>query len=260
MERSVEAAERAGSVSNQNRAMSLANLGGLDTDVGDFESAVARYADALEAARSHFGRDHPYLIALQNNVGRLYLEMGDLDQAALAFGEAATQFERTLGLTHIRTLTALNNLAYVLHESGDLDGATSTYERALTGTREVFGEEHSEYRGTLRNYAFLLWEDERYAESAEHWDFLADQFRTHEPGSEGLAAVYEVYAAALRVMQTPTEEAVEPMLDVFERMRGVLEVGDPMFQSGLRQVVAALEKAGDEVLAAELRDRWTVAN
>lgn len=260
MERSVEAAERAGSASDQNRAMSLANLGGLDTDAGDFETAVARYAEALEAARLHYGSEHPYLFVLQNNVGRLYLEMGDLERAASAFGAAAEQLERTLGVTHIRTLTALNNFAYVLHESGDLEGAASTYERALGGTREAFGEDHSEYRGTLRNYAFLLWEDERYAESAVHWDFLADQFREHEPGSEGLAAMYEVYAAALRVMQTPGEETVEPMLDRFERMRRVLEVGDPMFQSGLRQVVAALEKAGDEVLAAELRDRWTVAD
>ncbi len=145
MQAAIDAARRAGADADENRAFTLANLGGLLTDKGDYEAAVACYEEARVLVGALFGADHPYLFALQNNIGRLRLEMGDLESAKLAFEAAAEHLERTVGATHVRTLVALNNLAYVLHESGDLAGAASTYERALAGTREAFGIEHSEY-------------------------------------------------------------------------------------------------------------------
>ncbi len=256
MEKAIEAAQEAGDVADQNRAFTLANLGGLLTDQGEYASAVERFEEALGLVEALFGADHPYLFALQNNIGRLRLEMGDLEEARRAFEGAAEHLARTVGEHHFRTLTALNNLAYVLHEAGDLEGAVSVYERALAGTREAYGIEHSEYLGTLRNYAFLLWDAERYGESAQHWLFLADQFRAHEADGEGLGAMYEVYGRALRVMDSPGPETVGAMLGAFERLTGVLEVSDQMLQSGLRQVVAALEHAGRADLAVEYRERW----
>lgn len=258
IERSIAEAERAGSVADQNRAFSLANLAGLLTDAGEYAPAVEHYERARTLVLDLHGKNHPCLSALQNNIGRLQLAMGNLAEAKQAFEIAAEDLDRTVGANHARTLTALNNLAYVMGEMGDLDGAAKVYERALAGTRTAFGEDHREYRSTLRNYAFLLWDAERYTEGAQTWLFLADQYRKHETDSAGLAAMYEVYGRSLAVLADPSSDAIERMLLAFRAQTELMPAEDSMLQSGLRQVLTALEHAGREDLAAQYRDRWEI--
>lgn len=240
----IEAAEMAGNSADRDRAFALSNLGGLHTDLGEYALAAERYAQAEPLIAAIYGDEHPYLSTVSNNIGRLKLAAGDLEGATKAFSTAADRLSALVGEQHPRTLTVLNNLAYAQHEARDFAASEATYLRALEGVLLVYGPDHREYRGTLRNYAWLMWDSERYEEASDAWGKVAVGFQSE--GGEGMlmGLLYEVYAAALSVMADPNEARIEQLVRAFEKHTQTVAVDDPRAQSGLRQVVAALERAG----------------
>jgi serine/threonine protein kinase len=257
MRMSIEAGERAGSAADRDRAFALANLAGLHTDLGEHAEAAERYAESEPIIVGLYGEDHPYLGVLSNSIGRLKLEMGDLEGATSAFSNALQRLSATVGVQHPRTLTVLNNLAYAQSEAGDYAASEQTYRDALDGLVSVYGTDHREYRSTLRNYAWLLWEIERFWEASEAWAQVASGFQAESGEDRLLGLMYEVYAAALAVMDEPTDERIEWLVGAFDRQIEAVDVAEPQAQSGLRQVVAALEMAGREDLLERYRAMLT---
>lgn len=116
------------------RAVSLQNLGILQTDLGNFSAAVEHYREAIDIRRRASGEADPYLphvlYALAHTTGKLG-----------HFGEAHRLFTEQLALQISLTSETHDTVAYALNGHGDLlanMGATALADKAFTRALEIY--------------------------------------------------------------------------------------------------------------------------
>ena len=110
-----QAAEAAGNIDTETRAMIQGNLGNALTEIeGSEEEALAAFARTEALQREATGEMHPNFAILLNNRALALHGMGRIDEAIEAMRRSVDIRRATLGPSHPQTATALFNLAGLL--------------------------------------------------------------------------------------------------------------------------------------------------
>ncbi|MCB1560015.1 MAG: serine/threonine protein kinase [Xanthomonadales bacterium] len=130
--RAEQAAESAGDIDIETRAMIQGNLGNALTEIGGREEeALAAFARTEALQREATGEMHPNFAILLNNRALALHGMGRLDEAIKAMRRSVDIRRATLGPKHPQTATALFNLAGLLVAANRPDDAEPFAREAL---------------------------------------------------------------------------------------------------------------------------------
>lgn len=111
------------------RGQTLNAIGDVYFDLGEYESALDYYQQAL-ALRQSIG-DRYGMARTQNNLGRTYSKLGKLSQS-LEFYQLALNLANSLG-DEAGKVNALNSLGLIYGETGKNDQALNYFQQALGG-------------------------------------------------------------------------------------------------------------------------------
>jgi len=202
------------------RLMSLADI---DSTVGAFDEAWARYEQALEIRRNVLGPDHP-------EVGKLLVNLGVVELLRKALGDARGHFEQALpiledalGPEHPAMAIPLNNLGYIFEETGDYAQAKALYERVLAIESATLPPDHPELAATLDNLAIVHSKHGDYAQAlalqAKAFAIWERSLGPDHPNTAmSLAILGDIHLARRQHDEALT--AYERALAIFERHEG----------------------------------------
>jgi eukaryotic-like serine/threonine-protein kinase len=131
-------------------------------DLGDLQTRRARYTDAETSLRramalreTVFGADHPRTIKVRSTLGALLGQAGRYDEAQIELRRALELSTRNLGPDHRATLATQEELALVLLDSGDAAAALPLYEDSLQRRRQLGGPPDGNFANLLNNIGLL---------------------------------------------------------------------------------------------------------
>ena len=113
------------------------------------------YERSLSLLENRFGKSHPDVASVQNNIGLLCQMNGDYVRASEAFGSSLLINERVFGTNHPSLAPCLNNLALLRRAQGAVSESAALLERSLGIVEAAFGEDHIGASGILQNLADL---------------------------------------------------------------------------------------------------------
>ena len=116
--------------------ISVNNLAGLYSNLGDYEQAKRLYERALQSREQTLGADHPKTLTSVGNLGFIYRKLQDNERAEPLYRRALEAKERTLGVAHPRTITSVNNLAWLNLDLGRADEAGEGFLRCLESRKD----------------------------------------------------------------------------------------------------------------------------
>jgi len=121
-----------------------------------FVEARRHVERALAIDEATYGKDHPNVAAIVNNLGNVLHDLGDLAGARQCLERALAIDEATYGKDHPGVATDVNNLGLVLHDLGDLPGARQYFERALAIGEATYGKDHPNVAIRVNNLGNVL--------------------------------------------------------------------------------------------------------
>jgi eukaryotic-like serine/threonine-protein kinase len=137
-------------------ADSLAALGAVFRETGDYDRAEELTTEALAKVRALVGNDHPGLIRPLNHLVTLFCYRSDYERAREPSLEALTLAREYLDDTQADLAEAVTNRAVVLKKNGDLEGAKLLYQKGLAIQQRILGNDHPEVADILNNLAVVL--------------------------------------------------------------------------------------------------------
>ncbi|MFO7737347.1 MAG: tetratricopeptide repeat protein, partial [Desulfatiglandaceae bacterium] len=122
---------------------------------GRYQEAT-RYAEALvTAGEKAFGKDHPNMSILLNNLAERYRSLGNYARAEPLYKKSLAIVEKTYGPNHPHVARGLNNLAALYDSLGDYASAEPLYKRSLAIKEKTLGAKHPSIAISLNNLAGL---------------------------------------------------------------------------------------------------------
>ena len=88
--------------------------------IGDYKEALEKYNDALKIFDISFGKNHPDVAAVLNNIAAILQQRGYFDEALEKYNESIMAIENIYGKRHPEYAKRLNNIAGTLSTKGDL--------------------------------------------------------------------------------------------------------------------------------------------
>ncbi|WP_141508825.1 tetratricopeptide repeat protein, partial [Candidatus Chloroploca asiatica] len=143
-------------------SITIVAAGAMEGHLGNYTSAQAYAARALDIRERVLGPEHPATATSLNNLAELYRAQGQYAAARPLYERALDIRERVLGPEHPDTATSLNNLAELYRAQGQYAAARPLYERALDIRERVFGPEHPATAQSLNNLAGLHYAQGNY--------------------------------------------------------------------------------------------------
>jgi tetratricopeptide (TPR) repeat protein len=133
--------------------VSMCNLGGLHTHMGNYEAAEAMLDEVAEcnsssenpgggSDRGEDGGDdgappRPRELAVSSALALLYTAKGEHERALPLLEKCYAGRQRALGVEHPTTFTTAGHLGTLLIHMNDADGARALLEQATAGLRKV---------------------------------------------------------------------------------------------------------------------------
>tara|TARA_B100000795_G_scaffold197477_1_gene151427 strand:+ start:105 stop:983 length:879 start_codon:yes stop_codon:yes gene_type:complete len=124
-----------------------------------------RYKEALKVgeechalALTAFGKLHPAVASMCNNLALMHKSLGDTEAAAALYKEALDCYRVVVGEEHASTATAACNLALLIRDSdaARLQEAQALLEGALQTRRVLLGEGHLTVAATMGHLASVV--------------------------------------------------------------------------------------------------------
>jgi tetratricopeptide (TPR) repeat protein len=124
-----------------------------------------RYKEALKVgeechalALAAFGKLHPAVASMCNNLALMHKSLGDTDAAAALYKEALDCYRVVVGEEHASTATAACNLALLIRDTdaARLQEAQALLEGALQTRRVLLGEGHLTVAATMGHLASVV--------------------------------------------------------------------------------------------------------
>ena len=190
-------------------AITLANLGTLESDQGDLRSGIAKLSEAVEQARKAGNRTTE--ITALNNLGSAYDQLAERQQA-LQHYKQVLDLARASGDSGAEAL-ALNNLGQAYFYLGEGETSLKYLQRALELTRKL--RERSQEGKTLVNLGLTYRWMGRYEEAGEA--FSQALATSTDPETRTYALIHQSYL--LGKLKQPAR-AVEPARQALELAKG----------------------------------------
>ena len=197
-------------------ALTLNNLGNLQTQQNDYPAALQSFEEALNTyqtlAQTNPATYLPYIANTLSNLGILQQEQNDYPAALQSYEEALT-IRRTLAQTNAATYLptiadTLNNLGVLQKEQNDYPAALRAYEECLTIRRALAKENPQVYTldltGTLINLSILYIASQ--PDKAQSLGYVAEAQALVQPFVEKNIHIAQQQAATLQDMVAYWEE------------------------------------------------------
>ena len=126
---------------------------------GRYDEALKVGEECHTLALTAFGKLHPAVASVCNNLALMHKSLGDTDSAAILYKEALDCYRVVVGEEHASTATAACNLALLLRDSHDasrLQEAQALLEGALQTRRVLLGEGHLTVAATMGHLASMV--------------------------------------------------------------------------------------------------------
>jgi tetratricopeptide (TPR) repeat protein len=151
-----------------NRAWALSQMGDVYADLGQFQTALEHYQQAVGAHESigdQFGRiNYLRLIRTYNQMSRMYGQLGQFDQAMRMNQQAADWVERTNDL--VERINIWNSLGLLQLAQGNRSAALTAFQSAL----KVTDRDRSTLQGkveSLNNLGLYYYQGGEYEEALQ---------------------------------------------------------------------------------------------
>ena len=199
-----------------NRAFKYADNLGLVYEAVELDVAVAVVEDVL-------GPDHPYTLAVRNNLAVAYKSVGRLAEAIELYEQVLAEHERVLGPDHPDTLTVRNNLALAYLSVGRFGEAIELFEQVLAERERVLGADHPDTLSVRNNLAHAYDSVGRFGEAIELFEQVLDEYeRVLGPDHPDTLKARNNLAGAYKSVGRFAEaiELFEQVLAEYERVLG----------------------------------------
>jgi tetratricopeptide (TPR) repeat protein len=196
---------RAAAGEPRNIARTLMGVAGTHQLRGDLPAAAAAYERALALLADV---DDPSLTgALATNLGNLRVAEGRLQDAETLFRRALALGEDLLGKEHPLLVRRLNNVAAVIAQDGRFDEATQLLQRAIALASTLDAGQDDGLASALQSLGNVRIARDDPAGALVHWGRAAAIFERIGPRSAPLADVLENMAIAHERLQQHDEAA-----------------------------------------------------
>jgi tetratricopeptide (TPR) repeat protein len=153
------------------RSADLCNTLGYHLQMlGDYQSALPYFRQALATSLAVLGEHHPETATSFNNLGAVLDGIGDLTAARSYFERALAIRRDVLGAQHPDTAASLNNLGTLLQQQGNLIEARLYFDQALSMRRQLLGEHHQDTATSMDHLGYLL---QAQGYLVEAWSYYA---------------------------------------------------------------------------------------
>jgi tetratricopeptide (TPR) repeat protein len=151
-----------------NAVEQLANIyeNGIWTNINYYE-ALKWYQKALIINEKVFGKEHPNIVNIYNNIAVVYQKQGMYPKALEWYDKALAVNEEILGKEHPDTATIYNNFAFVYYSQGEYSEASEWYHKALVISEKMPGKEHPDTATIYNNIALVCDGQGDYLEALE---------------------------------------------------------------------------------------------
>jgi tetratricopeptide (TPR) repeat protein len=112
-------------------ASALLSLGGVLSEQGLFDEAIALQEEALLLSRRRFGEEHPATATALNNLALTHKNAARFESALTFCQQALAIRSRNLPPTHPDLIVSLNNLAELLRAMGQMDKAAIVQQKII---------------------------------------------------------------------------------------------------------------------------------
>ncbi|NJN00685.1 MAG: tetratricopeptide repeat protein [Aquincola sp.] len=136
-------------------AMTLEDLGDLQTLLARYPQAEASLRRALALRESVFGADHPRTIKARTRLGAMLGQAGRYDESQIELQRALEGSMRSLGPDHRETLAVQEELALSLMDAGKLAAALPLFENSLQRRQQLAGPPDRNLSTLLNNFGLL---------------------------------------------------------------------------------------------------------
>ena len=170
-------------------ANSLANLGVMYSNHGEYKKAEQFHEQALNIYKNLLGDRNFYVANALNNLASAYQDQLALPKATTLYQEALEIRQEVLGKEHPDTASSLYNLGIIYSMQFEHKKAESFFNESLIINKKVLGENHPATATSLRGLASVYQEQERFTESESYYMKALEIYRK-EPANNRLTIAY----------------------------------------------------------------------
>lgn len=154
------------------RAIANNALGYYEDSMGNYDTAVDHYRDALELIRSlETGTKLKKLLyRVHNNMGVSLKLMGKLNAAKEQYEKSLEIVRDVHGDEHREISTAYNNLGSIYYSEGDIGRAAEYFLQVAETYQALYGHSHSDVGAALNNVAVSYFALENYDLAAKYFE------------------------------------------------------------------------------------------
>ncbi len=152
---------------NSQLAVIAGTLGALLAQRGQHAGAHRYIEESIALYHEHFGKHHPRVLLMENNLAALGLYEGRYAETLPELERIAAAQEKALGRDHPELSNTLNNLANAQRMTEHIDDAIATHRRVLAIRERAYGERSVQVAQTLDNLGVALRAAERLPEARE---------------------------------------------------------------------------------------------
>jgi tetratricopeptide (TPR) repeat protein len=158
------------------RAQYSSDLATVREELGDDETALELYREALSAMRDGLGGVDPAVARTEANLGRLLCLIGSQEEGLQLLRSSHRTRMALFGSEHIESANAANLLGLTLLELKDIEAAEPLLNQALRIRRAVLGGDHPDTATSINNLALLAFRKGDYATAAEAFQQAVDVY------------------------------------------------------------------------------------
>lgn len=137
-------------------AASLARLGELERQRGDYPASEQTLRDALALLSRVSPDDRRAFAVTSNHLGKVLVSRGKLDEARQVVQDAVLYARRSVPVAEAEVAEGANTLGVIAFSRGDFPDAEARFREALDLRRRVLGPDHPQVPAALNNLASLL--------------------------------------------------------------------------------------------------------
>jgi tetratricopeptide (TPR) repeat protein len=128
----------------------LDNSGLMLQDVGDLETALQFFSEALQLKIKRLGPSNVNVAGTHNNIGEVYRHLGDYEKALFHFNKALSIFIPSLGCSHVNVADTKQNIGLVYGKLGNNTKQLQLDREAHSIYLQALGPEHPKTKEIAR--------------------------------------------------------------------------------------------------------------
>ena len=254
VEQSLGTKRRLGLGETPDAAASLARLGELQRQRGDYPASEQTLRDALDLLRRISPDDDRAFAVTSNHLGKVLVARGKVDEAPQVLQNAIMHARRTTPVADVELAESANTLGVLAFSRGDFAEAEARFREALDLRRRVLGADHPQVPAALNNLASLFSRTgDAPAAEALYQEALGIYRRILDPGDPRIATT--VNNLGLSMMRRGDQAGAEPMLrESLAIRRKTLPARHPDVAQSLANLGFLLQEQGKLSEAAPLAE------